>query len=105
LAYGNWGFYGYFYVRTDENLDYVPELEDTEYSTFLGWYYVDTDEPFDITKPITEDIEIYAKWESSASNKLDDLLKLIPIGTIATIFIVLSVVEIKRMLNARGKRK
>lgn len=93
--------YTHYFVRSGDTVDYLPQFENTEFSDFVGWYYADTDEPFDISKPIYEDVEIYAKWQNSASNKLDDVIKLIPIALISVIFIVLAVIEIKRM---KGKR-
>lgn len=44
IAYGYWDFYGYFYVKTGECITGVPELSDTNLSSFLGWYRMDTDE-------------------------------------------------------------
>jgi len=76
-------------------------FEDTEFSHFVGWYYKDTNEPFDITQPITKDIEIYAKWENTGSNKLDNVLKLIPLGAISVMGIVLLWTEYKRIRKSR----
>ncbi len=89
--------YAHYVVCESEYLKSLPILEDTKDSTFLGWYYADTHEPFDITRPITEDIEIYAKWEDSLSNKIDNIIKLIPLGIIVVMFIALFVVDVIRM--------
>ncbi len=92
-------FYGYILVEPGEVFDDLPILDNTPTSNFAGWFYKDTSLPFDITKPITSDVEIYAKWENSTSNKLDDYLKLIPLGVIGAFGLVLLCMEIKR----RGK--
>ncbi len=98
------GFYGYFAVLPGECLSSIYQFENTESSTFLGWYYTDTDEPFDITRPITENIEIYAKWEDSASNKIDKLWKLMPLGIIAVLFVAVFWVGIKRIRSERATK-
>jgi len=95
-------FYAYIAVTPGEILTGLPEFEDTETSVFKGWYYEGTDEPFDATKPITEDIEIYAKWEDSTSNKLDNIVKLIPLGLIAVMFVIFFIIEVKRIKNGGG---
>lgn len=92
-------FYGYILVEPGEALDDLPILANTPTSNFNGWFYKDTGLPFDMTRPITSDIEIYAKWENSASNKLDDYFKLLPLGIIGTFGLILLYVECKR----RGK--
>lgn len=73
-----------------------------ENKSIIGWYRTDTDEPFDITQPITEDIEIYPVLEESVSNKTEDIIKLIPIVIISVMFIVLFVIEFKRIRNGGG---
>lgn len=89
--------YAHYVVYEGECLEFLPTLEDTENSIFCGWYYADTNEPFDATKPITGDITVCAKWEDSASNKLDNIIKIVPIGVMAVMFIGLFVVEVKRI--------
>ncbi len=92
----------YSSVQAGGFLTGLPTLEDTETAKFLGWYYTDTDEPFDVTKPIYEDTEIYAKWQDNAWNKVDDILKLAPVGLFAVMLIVLFVVAVKREKRAGG---
>lgn len=95
-------------VCVGETLDELFMFKDTEVATFMGWYYSDTDEPFDITQPITEDIEIYAKWETKSTNKITkstnkikQILKLAPLGCIAIIGVGLVWIEFKRMRKSR----
>ena len=88
-------------VVSGQTLDYLPLVEDTSSEVFLGWYYSDTNEPFDISQPITDDIEIYAKWEVKSTNKVKQLLKLAPLGCIAIMGIGLVWVEFKRMKRSR----
>jgi len=90
------GFYGYYAVYTGEYLQNIPEFEDTEYQTFCGWYYKDSNEPFDISRPITEDIEIYAKWQDKPSKKMEQILKLVPLGVIAMFGVVLLSLDIRK---------
>lgn len=89
-------FYGYIMVEPGASFADLPTLEDTPHSRFLGWFYKDTDLPFDETQSITSDIEIYAKWGENGSDKLDDLMKLLPLGIIGIFGLVLLCVEIKR---------
>ena len=92
-------FYGYFAVYSGERLDPLPVLEDTEDSVFKGWYYTATNTPVDFDHPITEDIEIYAKWEDSQSKRMGQAAKLAPLAVIAVMGLALLAVEIKRMRN------
>lgn len=95
----DWGFgtyYAHYVVFEGDTLQYLPEAEDTEYNEFLGWYCVDTDEPFDITVPVTEDMEIYAKWGDRASKKTGQVLKLAPIGMLALGGFLFLIIDIKR---------
>ncbi len=93
--------YGYFAVMPGDTLETVPELESTESARFLGWYYADTGEPFDVTQPIWEDTELYARWESISGDRLKDVFKLAPAGCIAVIFIIVLAVDIRR----NGKKR
>ena len=79
----------------------LPTFEDTPLQTFCGWYYKDTNEPFDPDRPITEDIEIYAKWQDKPTKKLDQLLKLVPLGVIAVMGVGLLWIEMKRLKRSR----
>ena len=74
----------------------LPQLTNTEHQTFLGWYYVDTDLPFDSTVPITEDIEIYAKWEDSQQKRVGQIVKLMPLAIIACMGVCVLCADIRR---------
>ncbi len=89
--------YAYYAVPAGECLDDLPQFENDEYSEFLGWYYEGTDEPFDPSQPITEDIEIYARWQDSTSNRLDNIVKLLPLGVFAVMFAAVVSVAVVRM--------
>ncbi len=91
----------FFTVPMGGTLKEIPKIDNTEWGVFNGLYYSDSNEPFDITKPINEDIELYAKWVDSSSNKADDLLKLIPVMVIAALFIVVLVISIKQIKESR----
>lgn len=67
----------------------------TTESEFLGWYYSDTDEPFDDTRPITEDVSVYAKWSSPWWTRYMEII--IPIFLITITFIVLFVLFLRRI--------
>ena len=98
-AFGS--YYAYYAVYDGEIVDWLPGFEDTPLQTFCGWYYKDTNEPFDPDRPITEDIEIYAKWQDKPTKKLDQLLKLVPLGVIAVMGVGLLWVEVKRWKRRR----
>lgn len=89
-------YYTHYAVYTNEKLECLPDFEDTDTSTFSGWYYKDTNEPFDASKPITEDIEIYAKWQDKPSKKMDQIIKLVPLGVIGVLGGVLVICDIRK---------
>lgn len=92
----NSGGYDQFYTVADGTyLQDVPSMEDQETKTFVGWYYSDTDEPFDIAKPITADVELYAKWEDNPSRKIWKDMNLIPLVVIGMIGIGLVTVDLR----------
>ena len=93
--------YAHWAVPKGECLTDLWTFADTEEMRFAGWYIQDTGEPFDVTQPITEDIEIYAKWEDTASNKADDILKLIPLGVISLLGLALLLAECRRNKKSR----
>lgn len=75
--------YANYIIFSGESFFEPPDFENSQWQTFKGWYYKDSNEPFDITKPITENIEIYAKWEDKDIKTTNQILKLIPLGVIA----------------------
>ncbi len=93
------GHFGYWMVPVGKTINEVPVLKDTIYEKFSGWYYADTGKPFDITEPIYEDTEINAKWQDSTYKRTEQIIKLIPIAVIAVLFIIMFVIEIKRILR------
>lgn len=92
-------FYGYFAVSPGEYLEPLPELEDLEYSTFKGWYYTQTNTPVDFNQPITEDVEIYAKWEDSSQKQVEQIAKLAPVGIIGFMGVALLIFDRNRAKN------
>lgn len=88
--------HSYICIESGECYKELPELEDTDEQKFVGWYYEDTDEPFDVTKPITADISVYAKWENTSSEQLKEALKILPIGVILLLGSVIFIIDIKR---------
>ena len=94
--------YGCAYaVKKAHQLLDIYRFEDTEKQKFLGWYYKDTDEPFDPAVPITEDIELYAKWEKRTEAKIKSALKLVPLGVIAVLGVGLLALEVRRWKKSR----
>lgn len=91
----------FFTVPVGGTLTEMPKVENTEWGVFDGIYYCDNDEPFDVTKPITEDTQLYGKWIMSSSNKLKDILKIAPIGIIAVLFVIVLVINIKQIRKSR----
>lgn len=90
------GLTAYYAVPYGQCPEVLPEPRHSEGFLFLGWYYVDTDEPFDISKPITEDITLYAKWDETGQSKLSKLLQLIPCGMMTGVFLLLLFVECRK---------
>ena len=90
------GYYAYYAVFTGETLQELPVFDSSDNQTFIGWYNESTGEPFDITQPITEDIEIYAKWVDKPSARIKQVLKLMPLAVLAVIGVAFVVVEFKR---------
>lgn len=93
--------YAHYVVFPGETLPELPQFEDSVYSQFVGWYYVDTDEPVDMTRPVTEDMEIYAKWVDSPSKWIGRVLKLLPLGIIGAMGIVLLCIDCRRGRKSR----
>ena len=94
--------YAHFAVPSGTCLTELPKFQSTPYQDPTGlWYYADTGEPFDITKPITEDIEIYTTWIDNVSKREGKIAKLLPLGAIAVIGIGLLWVELKRWKRNR----
>lgn len=89
--------YAYFAVESGKCLSAVPMLADTEAQKFIGWFYEDTGEAFDISREITDDVKIYAKWEGMPQLLSNRVEKLIPLGIYAGMMIIIIVVSIRRM--------
>lgn len=96
LIQGNNQNDAYYMVRSGENLPELPELDNTANILYEGWYYCDTNEPVDFSKPVTEDIALYAKWRENPSKKLGQIVKLLPLGMIAIVGCGLLVADIRK---------
>lgn len=93
--------YAYYMVLEGTCLNDLPQFEPTPYQEPLGlWYYSDTDEPFDISTPITEDIEIYAIWKDSSNKRLGQVVKIMPLVILAGFGIVLLMKDVYRSKKA-----
>lgn len=86
----------FYCVPYGGRLEELPVANKREKETFVGWYYADTGEPFDITKPVTEDIQLHAKWVDKPAKKIDQLIQLLPLGVIAVMGCGLLVAEIRK---------
>lgn len=93
----------FYSVKKGSVLPEIPKVEDTESAKFTGFYYSDTNEPFDKTVPITEDTEVYAKWENQSTNSIKTVIKYSPILVIAVIFLGLIIIDFKRNKRGGGK--
>lgn len=98
---GNNSYYAHYFISPGACLTTLPVLESTTTQTFLGWYHADTNEPFNPEEPITSDLELYAKWEETSSNKIKQLLKLTPLAAIAVLGVAFLVADIRR--NPKGR--
>ena len=87
--------YAYYALLPGEHLEALPE-PDGSGAEFQGWYYADSGEPFDIHRPITENIAIFAKWHQVSETGLGQIVKLAPLGVIGLLGIVLLVFELRR---------
>jgi hypothetical protein len=83
----------FYTVLPGERLEKMPTIAYREPAIFQGLYYANTQEPFDITRPITEDTLVYAKWEY-VSTKMEEL---IPLAVISVLGVIMLLIEIKRM--------
>lgn len=88
--------YAHYVIFPGETLPELPEFDDTEYSVFQGWYYAKTDEPVDTSKPVTEDMEIYAKWTDSTYKRIGQIIKLMPLGIIGLMGIGILCIDYRR---------
>ena len=101
VYFGEDGHTSYQLIAQGETVAKVPVLDDTVSAKFIGWYYEGTDEPFDPEAPICEDIVLYAKWENIPVSKIKTLVKIMPVGVIAVIFLGLLFIDIKRNIRMR----
>lgn len=88
--------YTNYIVFQGEALEMLPVFEDSENLYFDGWYYKGTDEPFDPERPITEDIEIYAKWQDKPARLLGRVEKLLPLGVFVLCLGLVFLAELRR---------
>ena len=58
------GVFLYYSIEPGDCMEELPVLPEFDTMYFVGWYIKGSEQPFDITQPITEDLEIYAKWDS-----------------------------------------
>ena len=86
----------FYTVPHGGRMDDFPVIAERDNETLVGWYYADTGEPFDITKPVTEDIQIHAKWEDKPTKKIGQLIQLLPLGLISVMGCGLLVAEIRK---------
>lgn len=91
----------FYCVKKGETLNEMPKIENTDWGIFDGLYYIDSGEPFDISKPITEDIELCAKWIDSDNNKLGDVIKLAPLGVFGLILLAMFGVAVWQIKKSR----
>lgn len=89
-------FYGYIMVEPGEIFDGLPVLDGSTAFHFEGWFDEKTGLPFDASQPVTSDMQLYAKWEKSISNTLDDYIKLLPLVLLGIFGMVFLGVDIKR---------
>ena len=78
--------YANYVVIYGEQLTDLYMFESTEDLHFLGWYDRATGEPFDVSQPIKEDMEIYAKWENTSNHLVSRIIKILPLCSMITIF-------------------
>ena len=85
-----------YIVFQGESLENIHVFEGTETMRFVGWYYQDTGEPFDPQRPITEDMELYAKWQNKSVLSLQKEEKWIFLKTLALCMGLLFLKELRR---------
>ena len=95
------GYYAYYVAFTGDTLSELPIFENSENRNFVGWYNEKTGEPFDIEQPITEDMEIYAKWVDKTSGRMKEMLKVMPLAVIAVMGMALAAIEFYRWRKSR----
>lgn len=97
------GLAAYYGVPFGQCADMLQEPKHPEGLNFLGWYNVATDEMFDASKPITEDISLYAKWEEKPAAKHKELLKLLPVTIMAVVFLGMLAIEGRNWKKRKGR--
>ena len=95
------GYYAHYVVFTGETLPELPRFESTENQEFVGWYNKKTGEPINMDLPITENMEIYAKWVDKSSGPMDRVIKLIPLALVVVMGIILLTTELRRWRKYR----
>lgn len=90
------GSYSYYIVYPGETLSFLPEFEDTNAASFAGWFDQRTGEQVDPTAPVTQDMMIYTKWKEYSTEKVDRILKMVPVGIIAILGVGLLVADVRK---------
>jgi len=90
------GHYLFYTLQRGEKLPELPVVDNMQDAQFVGWYDMASDEPFDITKPITEDMEIYAKWQDKPARLLGQVGKLLPLGILMLFLGLVFLTEVRR---------
>lgn len=88
--------YANYIVFKGESLPQLPVIENTADYNFLGWYDKQTDEPVVQGQQVKQDMEIYAKRETTRGEMLKDALKVAPVFLFIFCLLVVAVIEIRR---------
>lgn len=95
------GNIAYWLVEAGDYLPELPNMENTNTATFLGWYEKSSNQPFAPDEPITDDMELVAKWENKDQGIAKMIVKLIPLALIAVVGTILLTTELRRWRKYR----
>jgi uncharacterized repeat protein (TIGR02543 family) len=99
----------YYSSQRDKCFTELPLLVKEGYE-FAGWYYSDTNEEFDQGIPLSEDIDLYAKWNYKQSLwtkiriNIKDYAFTIPILLFGTSFLIILIKFLKDIISRRDDK-
>ena len=103
------GYYAYYAVEPGTIFEDLPEHSEED---FLGWYREDTGMEFDPSQPVSEDINLYPKFEGTAEDEqdhedslMDLILKVYHYVPVAVLLLMGIVAAVVALVKSRGNKQ
>lgn len=99
----NGSYYAYYAVTPGDRLTDLPELAGNEDIAFTGWYEVETGERYDSSLPVVSNLQLYAGWENQLGHKIEQVVKVLPVGMLVLAFILLVYWDVRNIRRTGEK--